>query len=231
MRITGHRGAKNEWPENTLLGMQKAIDCGVDSIEIDVHLTKDNQLVVIHDATIDRTTNGTGPVSDYTYNQLLKYDAGKGEKIPTLIDVLKLAEKENIHVFIESKLPQIAPHICKTIKSLNAYSYSTVICFYHPLLQHIKKIDPKINVGSLVFCNPLDPASLLKPSNSYLLAIAIELVDSDVVKNCHKAGAKIAVWNANTVEEFQRMKALGVDFIMTDVPSLIMPLVDNYTKN
>ena len=92
MMIMGHRGAPNLEPENTLLSISRAFEIGVDAVEIDVHLTKDNEIVVIHDATVDRTTNGTGPVCGYTLEVIKKLDAGKGQPIPTLQEVIDFSE-------------------------------------------------------------------------------------------------------------------------------------------
>jgi len=94
MMIIGHRGAAALEPENTLLSIERAMDIGVDAVEIDVHLSKDKELVVIHDATVDRTTNGTGPVSSYTVQEIKRLDAGKGEAIPTLQEVINLIVRQ-----------------------------------------------------------------------------------------------------------------------------------------
>lgn len=92
MMLMGHRGAKALEPENTLLSIKRALEIGVDAVEIDVHLTKDQEIVVIHDSTVDRTTNRTGPVGSYTLEDIRKLDAGKGEKIPTLVEVIGLTK-------------------------------------------------------------------------------------------------------------------------------------------
>ncbi len=93
MIIMGHRGAAAIEPENTLLSIERAIDLGIDAVEIDVHLSKDKELVVIHDATLDRTTNGRGPVSGFTVQEIKLLDAGKGESIPTLQEVVNLIDR------------------------------------------------------------------------------------------------------------------------------------------
>lgn len=90
--VAAHRGWCSKYPENTMLAFQKAIELGVDQIETDVRITKDNELVLIHDATLDRTTNGTGKVCDYTLDQLKQLDAGNGEQIPTLRELFELVK-------------------------------------------------------------------------------------------------------------------------------------------
>src|SRR6188508_2922898 len=96
----GHRGAAALEPENTLRSFRCAIDLGCDMAECDVHLTRDNQLAVIHDETVDRTTNGTGPVSSFTMADLQQLDAGKGERIPTLDEVLETV-KGHLKLLVE----------------------------------------------------------------------------------------------------------------------------------
>ena len=107
MILTGHRGAAALEPENTLLSMQKAIDLSVDQIEIDVHLTSDQHLVVIHDTTVDRTTDGQGAVADFTLEKIKQLDAGKGERIPTLQEVIDLV-RGKVVLQIELKGPNTA---------------------------------------------------------------------------------------------------------------------------
>ena len=99
IEIIGHRGARGLEPENTIRSFQKALELGVDYIECDVHLTKDGHIVLIHDHTLDRTTNETGDVNDYTFEEIRKLDAGKGKKIPTLQELLDLVRgKVKIHI-------------------------------------------------------------------------------------------------------------------------------------
>lgn len=94
MMIMGHRGAAALEPENTLVSIARAMEIGVDAVEIDVHLSKDGEIVVIHDSTVDRTTNGTGPVRSYTLREMKAFDAGKGETIPTLQEVMDLVDNK-----------------------------------------------------------------------------------------------------------------------------------------
>ncbi|MEO0143058.1 MAG: glycerophosphodiester phosphodiesterase family protein [candidate division WOR-3 bacterium] len=102
IEIIGHRGARGIEPENTIRSFKKAIELKVDYIECDVHLTKDGHIVLIHDHTLDRTTNGTGYVNDYSFDAIRKLDAGKGEKIPTLQELIDLI-KGKVKAHIELK--------------------------------------------------------------------------------------------------------------------------------
>ncbi len=98
----GHRGAKAYAPENTLASFKKALEIGVDAVELDVRKTKDTQLVVIHDADVKRTTNGEGLVNDFTLKEIKSFDAGGGEKIPTFEEALDFLDKK-VKVFVELK--------------------------------------------------------------------------------------------------------------------------------
>ena len=118
MILTGHRGAAELEPENTRLSIQKAIDLGVDQVEIDVHLTRDQHLVVIHDATVDRTTNGQGAVADFTLEEVKRLDAGKGERIPTLQEVIDLV-RGKVVLQIELKGPDTAEPVVRTVEQNN----------------------------------------------------------------------------------------------------------------
>lgn len=109
MKIFGHRGASDQYPENTMLAFRKAIEKGADGIEADVHLTKDGECVLIHDETIDRTSNGMGWIKDYTYEQLLEFEFKNGKdvedwvKIPKLSQLLGLAKEEKKDVILDIK--------------------------------------------------------------------------------------------------------------------------------
>ena len=117
MLIIAHRGASGYEPENTLRSFRKAIGLKSDAIELDVQLTKDNKLVVIHDETVNRTTNGKGKVKDLTLRELRKLDAGKGEKVPTLEEVFNLV-KRKVKIHVELKGNNIAKPVNDLIKNL-----------------------------------------------------------------------------------------------------------------
>jgi len=217
--LTGHRGAKKEFPENTILSIRHAISSGCKAIEIDIHQTKDNQLVVIHDATIDRTSNGKGRVDSYTYEELLEFDFGKGQKIPALSEVLELAKETKIKLMIESKILGIEDEIVRLIDEFGLYKNTYVISFHHSVLLNIKNMNKNIQVGSSCFCNPVDPIGLMNQTQSRLLMISIETIDKRVVDLCHKNGREVAVFNANNEDGIRRMIDLKADYILTDYPS------------
>ena len=144
MLIIAHRGARALEPENTLRAIRKAMDLNVDMIEIDIHQL-DDQLIVIHDKTLDRTTNGTGKIQDYTFAQLRELDAGKGEQIPTLAEVLDLT-RGKVALNIEIKGKSLVPLLYETIK---AESNLLISSFDWQQLHQLRALDSSIDIGVL----------------------------------------------------------------------------------
>ncbi len=225
MKLIGHRGSKNELPENTLLGFKHAIELGLDGIELDVHCTKDGELVVIHDPTLNRTTNGDGLVNDFTLSELRSLDAGSGELIPTLDEAIDLVIAANKKLFLEAKDLKTAEKILEIIPKRDLYDQCTVICFDHYFVKSIKERNPKINTGVIIASAPVGVVDLVHRANADCVVCAIRLIRSEMVSDCKKAGVPVAVYNANTKEEFERMKTLEIDYVMTDRPKFIKGLL------
>jgi glycerophosphoryl diester phosphodiesterase len=170
MILMGHRGAAALAPENTLLSIATAMEIGVNAVEIDVHLSKDKEIVVIHDATVDRTTNGTGAVSRYALNELKKLDAGKGETIPTLQEVIDFIHGK-VRLVIELKEAGTEEPVVQLIKRNGLWENVYVISFWHRLVKTVKEIEGRIKKfvdtahkeGLTVFIWNIDDAHLVKP--------------------------------------------------------------------
>jgi len=158
--VTGHRGAGGLAPENTLAAIQLGLDLGVDRIEIDIHQTKDNHLVVLHDRSLRRTTTGSGFVKQKNLDEILKYSAGYKfnkyyikEKVPTLEQVIDLIDGR-AELLIETKYsfmyyPNIERHLINVIKNKNAKNWCKVISFNDRALFRIHKLDKEIKLGKL----------------------------------------------------------------------------------
>lgn len=219
-KILGHRGAKGEKPENTLKGIQYAIDCGVKAIEIDVHKSKDEKLIVIHDDTLERTTDGKGKILDFTLKELKDLDAGEGEKIPTLEEVSDLLINLDIIFFIEIKAENCEEAVAQLIKEKKYYSKTFVKAFNHRILLNIKNINPKIRTQCLMYGLPIDPVSIVSSAKANGLSLSASTIDKQLVEECHNSNILVTTWNANTISEMQKFKDMGVDFIGTDFPSL-----------
>ncbi|MCJ7615644.1 MAG: hypothetical protein MUO43_03805 [Desulfobacterales bacterium] len=226
MMIMGHRGAAALEPENTLLSIRKAMEIGVDAVEIDVHLSKDKEIVLMHDSTLDRTTNGTGPVNNYTLSELKKYDAGKGETIPTLQQVMELTDKKVILV-IELKEKDTEKIVVEQIKKNGLKDNVYVISFWHMLVKNVKKMDSGIKTGVLLVGCPVD-TSIAEQISADALVMKYTFVDAEFVELSHNNGLKVFIWNIDDPNLVKPFADMGVDGIGSNNPGI---LVDYFRRS
>ena len=226
MQKIGHRGAKGHEPENTLASFRKAIQLGVDAIELDVHALNDGMLVVIHDKKVNRTTNGKGYVSKKTLQELKNLNAGKGEKIPTLQEVLDVV-KRKVQINIELKgentaLP--ASQIIKEYVKNNGWNYDDflVSALDHRELQKFHTLVPQVRIGALILGLRINYDKYIKELNAYSIHMFAKLVRKSVVEKAHEKGLKVFVYTVNSKKEIEKMKSLGVDGIFSDYPDRII---------
>jgi len=224
IEVTGHRGAAGLEPENTLRSIRKAIDLGVDRVEIDVRVTRDDQLVVIHDETVDRTTNGHGYVRDLTFNELRKLDAGKGERIPTLEEVLKLT-KGKVILQIELKAAEATEPTVHLVERNKAEREVIITSFMHELLRRVHDLNPVLRTGALFFDVQGDICQKAIDVHSEAIHVYYRNVDSKLVDKAHKRGLKISVWNPDEKEDMKKMISLNVDVIGTNRPDILLNLL------
>jgi glycerophosphoryl diester phosphodiesterase len=220
MMIIGHRGAAALEPENTLLSIERAMDIGVDAVEIDVHLSKDKELVVIHDATVDRTTNGTGPVSSYTVQEIKRLDAGKGEAIPTLQEVIDFIDRR-VMLVIELKEEGTERSVVDLIIQNNLFDKACVISFWHRLVKTVKEMDSRIKTGVLLVGSPVD-ACIATQASADALVMKYSFVDREFVKIAHKKGIKVFIWNIDDQDLLKPYVDMGVDAIGTNDPRVLI---------
>ena len=220
MMIMGHRGAAALEPENTLLSIKKAMEIGVDAVEIDVHLSKDKEIVVIHDSTLDRTTNGTGPVSNYTLSELKKYDAGKGEAVPTLQEVMELTDKK-VRLVIELKEKDTERIVVEHIKKNRLEDNVYVISFWHGLVKNVKEIDSCIKTGVLFVGCPVD-TSIADQVSADALVIKYTFIDAEFVELSHKNDLKVFIWNIDDPDLIKPFVDMGVDGIGSNNPGILV---------
>ncbi|MES2571218.1 MAG: glycerophosphodiester phosphodiesterase family protein [Verrucomicrobiota bacterium] len=218
----GHRGARGHEPENTLRSIGRAFELGADGVEIDVWLI-DGQLIVLHDATLQRTTNGHGPAKRYTFEQLRTLDAGLGERIPLLREVLDLVNRRGV-VNIELKGPGTAYAVCQMIEEFvrnHGWSYEQFIVssFRRRELKQITA--PSIRIGMLC----VRPTPLYYLSARRLKAFSVHPAASATkarfVEDAHRRGLKVFPYTVNTPEEIARMRHLKVDGVFTDYPDRV----------
>jgi glycerophosphoryl diester phosphodiesterase len=196
--LGGHRGNPAENPENTMRSFRSAIAAGCDLIECDVHLSADGRLVVIHDHTLERTTNGSGLVRDYSAAELRKLDAGDGEKIPLLQEVIELALGK-VGLVIEIKqVPEVYPgledKLLNMLRQLGAVPECAVVSFNHPSIHQMRKLEPGLQLGILEGSRPIHPATLLREAGADVYSPHWGATDPQLVNEVHSAGGAVAVW-------------------------------------
>lgn len=218
----GHRGAKGHLAENTLESISLALEMGVNAIEIDVHRCASGELVVIHDFTLDRTTNGEGEVSKYNLNDLKNLLVEGEYRIPTLIEVLDLIEGK-CFINIELKGSNTAAGTCKIIEKyikVRNWKYSDFIVssFQKNELFEIFMLNPEIPIGVLSKASVTEALELGKLLNAKAIHPSVGIITRDNVNLCHEMGFEVNVWTVNEPEAIERMKDFGVDGIISDYP-------------
>lgn len=234
--VFAHRGARRVAPENTLPAFDRALAMGVAGIEFDVHLTTDGRLVVIHDFTVDKTTDGRGAVTAMSAAEVRRLDAGShfdvafaGVQVPFLEEVLDLVgDRCRLNIEIKSMNPyanDASAAVAAVIRDRNLYAQVLVSSFNPVTLIKLRHLDPKIALGMLyggempeflrqVWAGPLIHPEAQHPEHT--------LIDAAYMQWARTLACAVNTWTVNDVEEARRLAALGVDVIMSDVPDQIM---------
>lgn len=220
-----HRGASGHEPENTLSSVEKAIELGADWIEIDVYAAE-GELIIIHDERLRRTTNGTGYIRDKSLAYLLSLDAGKGQRIPTLREILDLADRR-VGINVELKGPKTAALAGSLIEDYirdRRWSYEQFIVssFNRRRLGQVKKLNPRIRIGILVDRQSRNYMRFARRYDAYSVHIHVSLASARFIGHAHESGLKVFVYTVNSPDEIERLQALGVDGIFTDFPELVV---------
>ena len=221
MQIIAHRGASGSYPENTLLAIEQALLAKADGIEIDVFCVE-NQLVVIHDENVSRTTNGRGLLQDFTLKQLQQLDAGSGQQVPTLWQVLQLVNNQSL-LTIELKGADTAEPLLKLLKEAETELGTDpdkllISSFNHHLLQHIKNHRPDLKTGALTASLPVDYAAFASELGAWSVNCDKGFINQQMVKDAHQRGLKVWVYTVNDAATAKKMQQLGVDGIFCNYP-------------
>jgi glycerophosphoryl diester phosphodiesterase len=216
----GHRGAKGYEPENTLISFEKAIEMEADGIELDVHLSLDGHLIVIHDETIDRTTNGTGAVNQLTLQEIKSIKINDKHEIPTLEEILDLVS-QRCFVNIELKNQDTAEKVVQLIdhfisdKKWN-HNQFLVSSFDWNALQQVRFLNENIRIGVLTETD-LDLAiSFARFLEAEALHPDFQLLTNEYTTKIQEKGIQVFPWTVNETDEIERMKSFKVDGIITD---------------
>ncbi|WP_142785146.1 glycerophosphodiester phosphodiesterase [Changchengzhania lutea] len=218
----GHRGAKGHITENTLESIQKALDLGVDGVEIDVHLCASGELVVFHDFTLDRMTNGSGEVAKHTLNELKKVKVKGNYKIPTLSQVLAFVDKRCL-INIELKGQNTAKEACRLIKfyiDKKGLGYDDIlVSSYQPtLLETVYNLNKNIPLGVLTHTNLEEAVALAQKVKARTIHPDHTMLSKDIVEELQK-DYKVFTYTVNNLKPIARMKEYGVDAIISDFPN------------
>ena len=248
IEIIAHRGANNWAPENTISAIKKALELGADAIEVDVHLTKDNQLIIIHDEVLERTTNGTGNVADHTLVDLKQLDAGswfsedfKGEQLPTLQEVLKLINNKAM-CLIELKWSKGKPYVgieekvANEILRQNAVEWVIVQSFESSYLKQMNEYNPEIHLAKLLtgswqlpipfyydykfHWGAYTPPHYIEQVNFYY-----KRATPTFINHLHKNGIKAGVFTLNSKSDMIKQGNMHIDCIITNDVELSQQII------
>lgn len=246
MRNIAHRGFSGKYPENTLLAFQKAIDLEVDMIELDITLSKDKIPVVIHDDTLERTTNGKGKVRSTSFRKLKSLDAGSwmnakyfNEKIPSLEEVLILIKKSKVNLNIEIKSSAFEKNFSdsciefqtiKLIKKYKLFNRIVISSFEPKVLLRLRELSAKIKLAYLIEpsskTSRLDPLSFVRKVKAISLNMHKSQTSSAIFQNANRNKIPIYIYTVNTIKEMERMIELGVAGIFTNYPNRFQRLLN-----
>ncbi|MFT6439897.1 glycerophosphodiester phosphodiesterase [Cycloclasticus pugetii] len=219
MLMIGHRGAMGCAPENTLLSIHKAIELGADWVEIDVHCVAD-KLLVIHDETVDRTTNGRGKLIDYSFEELRALDAGLGQRIPTLQEVLEVTVGK-VGLNIELKGLGTGKVLTSLLKKTpETYKNKMLVSsFLMPELEQVVRLNQHVKIGVLAGNNINESIAWATKLKAFSIHLRLQKVTPKWVDRAHDLGLKVYVYTVNKVVQIRRMKELGVDGVFSDYPN------------
>ncbi|HXN87507.1 MAG TPA: glycerophosphodiester phosphodiesterase family protein [Candidatus Binataceae bacterium] len=226
-----HRGSSGAFPENTIAAFLAAANEGAQMCELDVAATRDGAVVVIHDDTVDRTTNGTGAVEDFTLKKIQRLDAGekfdprfRGERIPTLEQVLK-AVRGKLGLNIEIKEGAVEREVCELIRKHDALATSMVSSFDWKALATVQAIDPQIRIALLAEKNRDALIEAAWKMGAYAVNPRFDLVDAAFCAKAHARGLQVLVWTVDAPEAMRALIGAGVDGIMTNYPARLREVV------
>jgi glycerophosphoryl diester phosphodiesterase len=239
--VIAHRGASGNAPENTLAAFRKAVALGATFIETDLQLSRDAHFVAIHDATVNRTTNGQGVVHDMTLAELRKLDAGSwfgsefaGERIPTLEEVLEFSKKNDVVFYLEIKPAGTwgGDHaLIGALRESGEIPRAVVISFDPSIVMSLRKIEPTLMTGLLYdgqLENPLEKAVAI---GARQLAVRGDLVTPAMLTEARKKDLQVVCWTVNHSAHMRMLAAAGVDGIMSDYPDRLVAAVRREAQN
>jgi glycerophosphoryl diester phosphodiesterase len=229
-----HRGVRDRYPENSLPAFMAALDAGADGVELDVHATADDVVVVHHDANLapDVASRFAGrSIRTLTSDQLAQFELAPGVAVPTLEDAVQ-AVAPNGKVYIEIKAPNIEALVADVIARVpGAATACCIHSFDHRIARNVATLLPTVPTGILLVGYPVDATSLLRAAKARDLWESYEFIDDPLVAAIHAAGGRTIAWTCDEPQDWNRLRALGVDGICTNrVGALVTHLKTTTTK-
>ncbi|HAQ88040.1 MAG TPA: glycerophosphodiester phosphodiesterase [Pseudomonas sp.] len=236
--IYGHRGAKGEAPENTLASFKQCLAHGVRRCELDLHLSKDGELMVIHDPTLKRTTGRRGKVVEHDAEELTQYDARQGGPswkqpcpIPRLEELFEQCEFDHWQLEVKSASRVRAARSVLAIKALaerhGLLDRVTVTSGSREVLRALKRLTPELSCGLVAEYAWLDPLKVAKQYDCSLLALKWTLCTPERIAKARQLGLHVSVWTVNDPGLMRRLADFGVDSLITDYPGLAVTTLRN----
>ena len=240
MWVVAHRGASGHAPENTMAAFRRAVEMGAGFIETDLHLTRDARVVAIHDATLDRTTNGHGLVDLLPLVAVRELDAGAwfrsptpesfaGERIPTLDEVLRFAKERDIIFYLELKADStwgVEHAVVAALRDTGEAARVVILSFDPATLLSVNRLDQTMMTGYLCELPSNDLVERSVRAGARQIAPRGDLVTPALVKRAHEAGLQVVAWTINEPDQMRRLIAAGVDGIMSDYPDRLVSVLN-----
>jgi glycerophosphoryl diester phosphodiesterase len=235
--VIAHRGAAGEAPENTLASFQLGLEQGAGGIELDVHLSKNGDIIVMHDETLDRTTDGTGSIIETETSDIKRLDAGswfgekyKGEKVPLLEEVFELVPR-SILINVEIKNSyngKMETKLAEFLRMHKRLENVVISSFNHKCLRRLKEQEPKAKVGLLYAANLDDHTGYAQQlgMDVYSLHPHFHLIDKEDVQKATLTGLHVYPYTVNKIEDYRTMIEFGVSGIITDYPARLVKLLE-----
>ena len=242
-RVIAHRGFSGRAPENTLAAIREAILVGADMAEIDVTLSSDGEIVVIHDETLDRTTNGSGEVAQFTLEELRDLDAGSwfdprfaGERIPTLEEVLEAVDGKillNIEIKSEAVERGIAAEVVATVERLGMTDRIVISSFSPAALEQVKSVAPDFTTAVLYNSKVhggLDAVNIVEGLEASVFNIKRTRLTRKMLKRCRENGVPIGIYTVNNPRHMRKLIKKGVAAVFTDHPDTMLDVVQKHAE-
>jgi glycerophosphoryl diester phosphodiesterase len=231
VRNIAHRGASGSFPENTLAAFRAAIEAGAGMCELDVQLTRDGAMVVIHDDTVDRTTDGTGAVAAMTLAEIKRLDAGEkfashfvGESVPTLDEVLDLVQGR-CALNIELKADGLEAKVGELVRARGAFGWTLISSFDWATLTRIRQVAPELRIGLLASRWPARLVGAATEMKASAINPSFDIVTEDLCSAAHSRELKVYAWTVDEPVAMRRLIAAGVDGIMTNWPGRLREVI------